>query len=633
VSEEPRTALGALWLRAMKFMQRSQRAQFAALVLADIAVIHVAVALAYLARFEGRIPVQFAQYMPQAMLVATIVTVTALWGADLYRIVLRYVGVQTMARLIVASAGSTLVILAVDLGAGRYLGSRPVPIGVVLIAGVFAFVGLAGLRSTGRLWVVMSGGASKGTHDVLIVGAGDAGSLLLRDIETQPQLGYNVVGFLDDDRNKIGRTVREARVVGPIDTLPDVVERLDVAEILVAIPSLQQPRRREVLELCTATGVKTRIISGIALDAGTTGVGDLRTVKIEDLLGREPNEIDVELISETLTGKVVAVTGAAGSIGSELCRQIMKMRPAKLLLMEIDETRLYELYLELQNAAAGVAVMRICDVRDYRRVSHIFRNDQPQVVFHAAAYKHVPVMEDEPDEAIRANVLGTQNVLTACREAGTERFVLISTDKAVEPENVMGMTKAVAELVMLAAARDGVGAVAVRFGNVLGSRGSVVPLFSGQLRRGGPVKVTHPDVTRYFMTIPEAARLVLQAQAMSDGGDIFVLDMGEPVKIVDLARRMIVLSGVPTHLEFTGLRPGEKVHEILVHGEGALIDTDCPAVRRLNSVPLIDDGFTERLERLIREARFGDSPDIHGMLWDLAYTAQRPPSVVGEARG
>jgi FlaA1/EpsC-like NDP-sugar epimerase len=197
----------------------------------------------------------------------------------------------------------------------------------------------------------------------------------------------------------------------------------------------------------------------------------------------------------------------------------------------------------------------------------------------------------------------------------------------------MGMTKAVAELVMLAAARDGVGAVAVRFGNVLGSRGSVVPLFSGQLRRGGPVKVTHPDVTRYFMTIPEAARLVLQAQAMSDGGDIFVLDMGEPVKIVDLARRMIVLSGVPTHLEFTGLRPGEKVHEILVHGEGALIDTDCPAVRRLNSVPLIDDGFTERLERLIREARFGDSPDIHGMLWDLAYTAQRPPSVVGEARG
>ncbi len=309
------------------------------------------------------------------------------------------------------------------------------------------------------------------------------------------------MGYLDDAPEKHNLRLRGAKILGAIDDLLEVVETQSVDEIFVAIPSMDSQRRREVLELCTKTGVRTRIISGIASDAVSAGLADLRAVKIEDLLGREPNEIDVALISETLTGKVVAVTGAAGSIGSELCRQIMKMQPAKLLLIEMDESRLYELFLEMEEIAASVAVMRICDVRDDRKLIRIFRNDQPKVVFHAAAYKHVPLMEDEPEEAIRANILGTMNVLRACGEVGSERFVLISTDKAVDPRNVMGATKAVAELVMLAAARYGISAIAVRFGNVLGSRGSVIPIFEEQLRNGGPLKVTHPDITRYFMTI------------------------------------------------------------------------------------------------------------------------------------
>ncbi len=607
------------WPQLKKMKHWSRRAQVAAMMLADVVVVIAALALAYFARFEGRVPAEFSVHMLPAAAFAVVVIVGALWFAGLYHIVLRYVGIQVMGRLGAAVAGSLVALVVLDTVLSGGLGAaRAVPFGVVIFTTAFAFIGLAALRSVGRLWVVMTGAGTKGEHRVLIIGAGDAGSLLLRDIETQPQLGYAVVGYLDDAPEKHNLRLRGAKILGAIDDLLEVVETQSVDEIFVAIPSMDSQRRREVLELCTKTGVRTRIISGIASDAVSAGLADLRAVKIEDLLGREPNEIDVALISETLTGKVVAVTGAAGSIGSELCRQIMKMQPAKLLLIEMDESRLYELFLEMEEIAASVAVMRICDVRDDRKLIRIFRNDRPKVVFHAAAYKHVPLMEDEPEEAIRANILGTMNVLRACGEVGSERFVLISTDKAVDPRNVMGATKAVAELVMLAAARYGISAIAVRFGNVLGSRGSVIPIFEEQLRNGGPLKVTHPDITRYFMTIPEASRLVLQAQAMSEGGDIFVLDMGEPVKIVDLAQRMIVLSGVPTHLEFTGLRPGEKMHEILVHGDSGMMDTDCPAVRRLTCLPRIGENFSEEVSELLVLARLGDSPGIKDVLCKLA---------------
>ncbi len=589
--------------------------QVAGMMLADAVIVIMALFLAYFARFEGEVPVFFLQYVLIAMFVILGAFVLALWFAGLYHIVLRYVGIQVMGRLTAAVASALLALGVADYILGRLLvGGRPVPFGVLLATGAFAFVGLAALRSVGRLWVVMTGAGHKGDHRVLIVGAGDAGSLLLRDIETQPQLGYNVVGFLDDRVPKIGLHVRSAEVLGPIGSLPEIVERERVDEILVAIPSMSADRKREVLQLCTSAGVPTRMISGIAKDAVTAGLADLRRVKIEDLLGRAPNEIDVELISETLTGRVVAVTGAAGSIGSELCRQIAKMRPGKLVLIEVDESRLYELFLEMEDAWPGMSVMRMCDIRDERKLTRIFSEERPQVVFHAAAYKHVPLMELEPSEAVHTNVLGTMNVVNACNAVDAERFVLISTDKAVEPRNVMGATKCMAEHVMLAAARFGIGAIAVRFGNVLGSRGSVVPIFEEQLRRGGPVLVTDPAVTRYFMTIPEAARLVLQAQAMSSGGDIFILDMGEPVKITDLAQRMIVLSGVPTHIEFTGLRPGEKMHETLVHTEGALLDTECPAVKQLNLLPCVAADFSDTVRDLLVHARHGDDAETRALL-------------------
>jgi len=607
-----------VWQRAMVFIRHSHLAQVGLMVVADVTVVLAAVALAYAARFEGRILEPHAKYVFAAALLAVGVMIVGLRMGGLYHVVLRYVGIEVMTRLALAVGGSFAVLYLVNGVSERSLGERPVPLGVIFIAAALSFLGLAMLRSVGRLWVVMNGAGRKGDHRVLIIGAGDAGSLLLRDIETQPQLGYNVVGFLDDKRDKHGLMVRSVRVLGGIDTVVDVVERLEVDEILVAIPSMGPDRRREVLELCTKAGVPTRIISGLTGVAGSPGLADLRPVEIDDLLGRAPNEIDVALISETLTGKVVAITGAAGSIGSELCRQIMAMQPAKLVLIEIDESRLYELYLEMGELQPGVAVMRICDIRDSRKLSRVFREERPQVVFHAAAYKHVPIMEDEPEEAIRANVLGTMNVLKACDAVGTERFVLISTDKAVEPRNVMGATKALAERVMMSAARSGIGAIAVRFGNVLGSRGSVIPIFEEQLRHGGPIKVTHPDVTRYFMTIPEAARLVLQAQAMSEGGDIFVLEMGEPVRIVDLAQRMIVLSGVHTTIEYTGLRPGEKLHESLVHDGVDLVPTSCPMVRRLGALPRVLPEFPDQLTWLLEMAHDGGNPEIKGLLSVMA---------------
>lgn len=609
----------SFWTRIKRSFHSSRRAQVVALMLADALVIVCAIALAYLARFEGNVPQDFARYSLPAALATVTVVICAVWIMGLYHVVLRYVGIQVMGRLAAGMASAFLVLVVLDtVLSGGPNAPRMVPYGVFIFTAAFSFIGLAALRSIGRLWVLMAGAASTGSRRVLIVGAGDAGSLLLRDIENQPQLGYAVLGLLDDAPEKQNLWVRSVRVIGVVNDLPHIVEALQIEEVLLAIPSMDANRRREMLELCADAGVPTRMITGIAPDAASTGVANLHAVKIEDLLGREPNEIDIARISQTLAGKVVAVTGAAGSIGSELCRQIMAMRPACLLLVDVDESRLYELYLEMQGIAVGVARMRLCDVRDARKLLKVFRADRPQVIFHAAAYKHVPLLEDEPEEAIRANILGTMNVLRACGDVSCERFVLISTDKAVQPRNVMGATKAVAELLTLAAARFGIGAVAVRFGNVLGSRGSVVPIFEEQLRNGGPLLVTHPDITRYFMTIPEASRLVLQAQAMSEGGDIFVLDMGEPVKIVDLAQRMIVLSGASASIEYTGLRPGEKMHEVLVHGDSGLMETDCPSVRRLSCLPLVPEAFSGAVAELLVLARLGDSPNIKASLSLLA---------------
>lgn len=597
--------------------RESSRAQIATYIAVDVAIVWAATLAAYMVRFEALIPPSLVAGIPEAGAIACVVFVGLFWWFRLYHFIWRYVGVEVIIRLagavFLGGAG-----LATAAGLVRdSSGLAIVPISIPILISVFVFVGSAAFRSLGRMLIYTTSGPAKTLHRVLIVGAGDAGSLLLRDIENQPALGIKVLGFLDDARGKQGRLIRGIPVIGQIGCLPEAVVSNRIDEALVAIPSADVAERRRILDLCNEADVRARMIPGVARDSASLGVSDLRAVSIEDLLDRDTVRVDEDLISATLTDRVVAVTGAAGSIGAELCRQIMKMKPSRLLLLEIDESRLYEFYLELCDLDPAVPEMHICDIRDERKVAGILLAGKAEVVFHAAAYKHVPLMELAPDEAIKANVGGTMALLRACALADVGHFVLISTDKAVAPANVMGATKAIAERLCLFAAREGLRATTVRFGNVLGSRGSVVPLFEQQLRKGGPLRVTHRDATRYFMTIPEAARLVLQAQAMSEGGEIFVLEMGEQVHILDVAKKMISLSDSNAVIEFTGLRPGEKLHEILVHEGVALTPTGREKTLRVCALPVVPPTYWSDAEALVESARRGERERAVESLADL----------------
>jgi len=581
------------------------------LLVLDVAVVILATIAAYYSRFEGIIPPPFQRWIMPLVALTIIVYMVPFWAFGLYRLVLRYVGVDVLVKLLGASAIGFAVLLGVDFAMPVVNDLRPVPIGVLFIQAVLIFLGASAVRITARVFIYLSSSRSSAGRCVLIVGAGSAGSLLLREIRSRPDLGLFVVGFLDDDPGLKGKTVNGVSILGTTARLAEMVEHHHIEEVLVAMPGASKETVRRILNAAADAHVETRIMPSLVVARGSVNIRDLRSVDVEDLLGREPTQIDVRQIEQTLAGKVVAVTGAAGSIGSELCRQIIAMGPRQLVLIEIDETRLYELSLELEEIARGVSVPCICDIRDPERLDKVMGAYGPNVVLHAAAYKHVPMMELWPEEAVKTNVLGTLNVIRACENHGAERFVLISTDKAVAPANVMGLTKSLAEHVMLAASRrEKLLAVAVRFGNVLASRGSVVPIFENQLRHGGPLTVTDPEVTRYFMTIPEAARLVLQAQAIGDSGDIFVLEMGEPVKIVDLARKMIALSGVPADVEFVGLRPGEKLHESLVHEHETLVPTGREKILRVNKVSVAVGGYDAEIRELDELAARGDAAGL-----------------------
>lgn len=591
----------------------------AGLVALDAAVVVVATAVAYYARFEGVVPPEFLRWMTPLVIVAAVLygVLFAMFG--LYRLVLRYVGVDTLIKLAAAVALGFAALLAVDLIAPLDGLMRPVPIGVLFIQGVLVFLGTSASRLAARVLLYVRSSRTGTGRRVLIVGAGSAGSLLLREIFNRPDLGLSIVGFLDDDPALRGRTISGVPVLGSTAELAATVAHHKVEEVIVALPSASAETVRRVLNAAANADVQTRIMPQIVIAKGSVSLRDLRSVDVEDLLGREPTRIDSGQVRETLQGRIVAVTGAAGSIGSELCRQIMGMEPARLVLIEVDETRLYELWLELGGMASDVPVMAICDIRDAAKLDSVIAEYRPEVLLHAAAYKHVPVMELSPDEAVKTNVLGTLQVIEACERHAVGRFVLISTDKAVSPVNIMGLTKSLAELEMIEATRRGIiSAVAVRFGNVLASRGSVVPIFQEQLRHGGPLTVTHPDVTRYFMTIPEAARLVLQAQAIGKPGDILVLEMGEPVRIMDLARKMIALSGVPADIEIVGLRLGEKLHESLTGASESLMPTERDKILRVDRVSLPEPGFSSDLHELIDGALAGDEHRIKSAIERLA---------------
>ncbi|WP_036203190.1 polysaccharide biosynthesis protein [Ureibacillus sinduriensis] len=438
---------------------------------------------------------------------------------------------------------------------------------IVLIGGSRFILRIAHDRTT-----IKAVGESK---SVLIVGAGQAGTMLARSINNSSNREYSAVGFVDDDPTKQQLTLMNLKVLGTTEDIPRLVEEKNIDEIILAIPSLGKFAIQHIYEKCSKTKAIVKIMPKVE-DVLTckVSVKDMHDVRIEDLLGREEVKLDMFSISNKLTDKVILVTGAGGSIGSEICRQVMKFSPKQLLLLGHGENSIYSIHLELMENYQETStqfIPIIADIRDRNRIFEIVKSYRPDVIYHAAAHKHVPLMEYNPWEAVKNNVFGTKNVADAAHEYGVSNFVLISTDKAVNPPNVMGSTKRIAEMIIQNLSTiSKTNFAAVRFGNVLGSRGSVVPRFKAQIAAGGPVTVTHPEMTRYFMTIPEAARLVLQAGTLARGGEVFVLDMGEPVKIVDLAKNLIRLSGFTEDeikIEFTGIRPGEKMYEELLKPE------------------------------------------------------------------
>lgn len=441
---------------------------------------------------------------------------------------------------------------------------------------------------------------------VLIMGAGPAGERLLRDIRLNPSLGLQVIGFIDDDTFTLNRSIHGVKVLGNRQHLRELVEKHHVKRLFIAIPSVTGDQLGAILKLTEGLGLEIKTLPKFDdIVSGKIEVSLLRNLSLDDLLGRKPVNLDGDQIASMIRNRTVMVTGAGGSIGSELCRQIARYRPSRLVLFEICELFMYEMEMELQRTFPNLEIIPVMgDVRDAQRVDSVVEHYRPEIVFHAAAYKHVPMMEKNPAEAIRTNVFGTRTVALACDRFGVKKFVLISTDKAVNPTNVMGTTKRVAEMICedLCSKGSATQFMIVRFGNVIGSNGSVIPLFKKQIERGGPVTVTHPDITRYFMSIPEASQLVLQAATMGFGGEIFVLDMGEPIKVIDLVERMLGLAGLERDkdikVEFIGLRPGEKLYEELFQEGEKFSRTNHEKIFKARNRP-VDPLFERHLEELV----------------------------------
>jgi FlaA1/EpsC-like NDP-sugar epimerase len=538
----------------------------------DLGVSAIAFYAAYMLRFEAAIPDNYLRQF--VTLLPFMLAIRFIWRfpGGLHQQLWRFVSLREVVETTVTLAlGSIAFWLLAKLALHMH-----VPIGVLALDWGINLVGYLGLRAVWRLYAERRARTEVGGQTrkpILLVGAGQAGNIFAKEIQ-QRHPDLEAIGFVDDDPNKLHSRVQGLEVLGTTQDMPRLIGLHGVAEVILCIPSANQAEVRRILELCHAARVKVKTLPSLKdLIAGNVELSKMREIDIEDLLGREPVAFDRASAAGYLGGRVVMVTGAGGSIGSELCRQIAALGPARLLLVGHDEFAIYSIDMELREHVPGLeALPLIADVRDLKRMRHLFSQYGPDVVFHAAAHKHVPLMEANPSEAILNNAVGTRLVATLADEFGAEAFVLISTDKAVNPTNVMGASKRLAEMtVQEIATRSRTRFMSVRFGNVLGSSGSVIPLFKRQIAQGGPITITHPDIIRYFMTIPEAAQLVLQAGALGQGGEVFVLDMGAPVKIVDLARDLIKLSGLEPEVDipitFTGLRPGEKLYEELLTAE------------------------------------------------------------------
>jgi FlaA1/EpsC-like NDP-sugar epimerase len=543
----------------------------------DLLALVGAFALAYLLRFEFSLePDTLADAKRQLFLVVGF-QLAALLVFGVYRFIWRYVGMAEIRAFVGAACVAAIPILVLRLALPPRFQTWRVPLSIIVMDTVLGFGAVLALRVARRALFEYQekrerseGADSPERKPALLVGAGRAGLLAAREIVGVGDVALEVKGFVDDDEAKQGSVIHGFPVLGTTHDLPRLVREMGIAQVVITIARISRRDILRIIDICHKIPVKLRIIPGLyQIIQGKVQVSRIRNVQIEDLLGREPVELDEEQVKHFLAEKVIMVTGAGGSIGSELARQVARFRPAKLLLVERAEFALFEIDQELRRSYPELSILPlVADVGEDPRIRSIFASYRPNVVLHAAAHKHVPMMEANPAEAIKNNILATRTLGEISGESGVEAFVMISTDKAVRPTSVMGASKRVAELVVQDLGRRfPTRYVAVRFGNVIGSAGSVVPIFREQIRRGGPVTVTHPDMRRYFMTIPEAAQLVLQAGAMGEGGEIFILDMGEPVRILDLAVAMITLTGLKPFEEmdivFTGLRPGEKLYEEL----------------------------------------------------------------------
>ena len=510
-------------------------------------------------------------------------------------------GVREALHVVAACGLASLVQIA-----GMVLLQLSVPRSFFLVSFAALCAEELGIRLSYRVVISLFGNHSKkAAKRIMIVGAGTSGSVILKEMTTSSLVNGCVVCFVDDDKNKAGKFLNGVPVAGNRNDIPRLAEEYRIDEIYIAIPSASAKERKAIIEICRETGCQVKILPGIyQLINGEVSIAKLRNVEIEDLLGRDPIRVNLDEIMGYVSGKVVLVTGGGGSIGSELCRQVASHNPKQLIIFDIYENNAYDIQLELKEKYPDLdLVVLIGSVRNTHRIETVFEKYRPDIVYHAAAHKHVPLMEDSPNEAIKNNVFGTYKTAKAADKYGTSRFVLISTDKAVNPTNIMGASKRMCEMVVqMMNARSKTDFVAVRFGNVLGSNGSVIPLFKKQIEQGGPVTVTHPDIIRYFMTIPEAVSLVLQAGAYAKGGEIFVLDMGEPMKILDLAKNLIRLSGYDPDVDipiiFTGLRPGEKLYEELLMDEEGLQDTPNKLIHIGKPIEFDMERFEEQLEEL-----------------------------------
>lgn len=554
-----------------------------------LAVLHDAIAtglawwFAYLLRFNFELPHNFLEELESTLYWVVTLQLVIFWRFKLYRGIWRYASTTDLRRIFLAVMLSAA---AIPLMFWMLRFHLVIPRSVLILNPLLLILMMGGSRFVYRLW------KEQGLYHnfklrgepVLVLGAGDAAASLAKDLAKSNE--WRVVGFLDDDVAKHGRTLNGILVLGRLDTLSKWAKQLSVSHVIVAMPSSLHQQRKYAIDLCNAAQVQALTVPSFDdLMNGKVAVSQLRAIELDDLLGRDPVVLDDAGLHGLLSGKNVMVTGAGGSIGSEMCRQVARFAPANLVLFEASEFALYTIEQELKQTFPALNfICMVGDVRDAARVSEVMQRYQPGVIFHAAAYKHVPLMEQNNAwQAIRNNVLGTWTVARAAQQHGVNKFVMISTDKAINPTNVMGASKRLAEMVCQALQPSGnTRFVMVRFGNVLGSTGSVIPKFRAQIARGGPITVTHPEITRYFMSIPEAVQLVLQAGLMGEGGEIFVLDMGEPVKIVDLAKDLIRLSGLTEDeikIEFTGLRPGEKLFEELLADNEHTLPTPHPKLR------------------------------------------------------